>query len=257
VASWRLIEHGGVDGALNMAIDRAMQLCRDEGSSSPTLRVYGWARPTVTLGRFQKTESVDVDACRSTGIDVVRRATGGRGVLHDDEVTYSVVASVEDGMAREVKGSYAQIAQALARAYGSFGVDAQVTDGSKGSSSSGACYLATTQADLSVAGRKVSGSAQVWVGSTVLQHGSLLRSRDVETEALVFRLDTAESRALVEHSCDLATLMANPPGIDELRSALIEGFRSAVGVALVPGTLTARECSVVRELMERGDTGVA
>lgn len=250
MTTWRLIEHPKLDGALNMAIDRAMQLCRDEGSSPPTLRIYGWARPTVTMGRFQKLESVDMEACRDSGCDVVRRATGGRGVLHDDEVTYAVVASVEDGISREVKGSYAQIAEALAHAYRAFGVDAIVTDGAKGSANSGACYLATTQADLSVAGRKVSGSAQVWVGSTVLQHGSLLRSRDVDAEARAFRLTVAERYALTEYSADIASLIEDPPTIAALRAALVEGFGSALGVVLAPGTLSGRECAVVRELLE-------
>ena len=79
---------GPASGAWNMALDRAVQLAHEAGQTPPTLRLYRWERPTITLGRFQPAEGVDRDFATARGIDVVRRFTGGRGVLHDDELTY-------------------------------------------------------------------------------------------------------------------------------------------------------------------------
>ncbi|MDP2232400.1 MAG: lipoate--protein ligase family protein, partial [Actinomycetota bacterium] len=115
---WRLLSADGPkDGAWNMAVDRAIQLACAAGAAPPTLRLYTWARPTVTLGRFQPASSVQADACGRYGVGVVRRFTGGRGVLHDDEVTYSIVASVPDGVPRGVAASYRYLCTGLTEAY--------------------------------------------------------------------------------------------------------------------------------------------
>ena len=91
--AWRLlIDDGPNEGAWNMALDRAVQLAHEAGDAPPTLRLYEWRSPTVTLGRFQAADSIDREWCAANGIDVVRRPTGGKGVLHDDEVTYSIIA---------------------------------------------------------------------------------------------------------------------------------------------------------------------
>ena len=133
-----------------MALDRAVQLAHHAGDSPPTLRLYEWTRPTVTLGRFQDAGQIDGEFCSAHGIDVVRRQTGGRGVLHDDEVTYSIVAGVADGIPRGTSGSYATLCGGLAEAYARLGVDAALTARSRGSRDSAACYLHATRADLSL-----------------------------------------------------------------------------------------------------------
>ncbi len=148
---WRLLVQGPVDGALNMALDRAIQVCREQGSAPPTLRLYRWARPTVSLGRFQALETIDAQYCARGGIDVVRRFTGGRGVLHDDEVTYSAVCGLDDGVPRGVAASYRYLCAALVQAYRALGVDAELTERDRGHAETGACYLQTTRADLSAA----------------------------------------------------------------------------------------------------------
>jgi len=246
---WRLLVHGQVDGALNMALDRAIQVCREQGSTPPTLRLYRWARPTVSLGRFQSLETIDTRYCQRGGIDVVRRFTGGRGVLHDDEVTYSAVCGLDDGVPRGVAASYRHLCTALVHAYRVLGVDAELTERDRGHAETGACYLQTTRADLSAADAKLSGSAQVWHGSTVLQHGSFMMSRDVDREAKVFRLDT-EHRALLAHSTvTLDDLDNRPADWAEVVSAVVDGFERALGVVLVPGELHALEASTASMLL--------
>ncbi|MBN2405704.1 MAG: hypothetical protein JXE06_09010, partial [Coriobacteriia bacterium] len=110
-----------------MAIDRAVLHAHETGEAPPTLRLYRWRVPTVTLGKFQKASDADLELCERLGIDVVRRPTGGRGVLHDDEVTYSVVAGVREGLPRGVAASYRVLCGALVEAYHDLGVDADLT----------------------------------------------------------------------------------------------------------------------------------
>lgn len=231
-----------------MAIDRAVQLAREESSAPPTLRLYRWARPTVTIGRFQDGGSVDHALCSSVGIDVVRRFTGGRGVLHADEVTYSVVASTADGIPRGVAASYRHLCAALVAAYEDLSVPASVIGRDRGVADTAACYLQTTRADVVVGGRKLAGSAQVWSGDTVLQHGSFVLHRDPELESRIFRLDERHADLLRESSRGLDELLDAPPALESVQEAIVSGFGRSLGIRLVPGTLSAREAQMARSL---------
>lgn len=249
-AVWRLlIDESPVDGAWNMALDRALQLGHQVGESPPTLRLYRWMRPTVTLGRFQKLADVDTGYCDAHGIDIVRRFTGGRGVLHDDEVTYSIVAGIDDGIPRGVAASYRMLCGALAGAYRLLGVSAALTPGSRGDRTSAACYLHATAADLSLGARKLSGSAQVWSGSTVLQHGSFTLSRDVTREARVFRLSESAAEALESRTATITGTLGYGPSSEQVVACLIEGIRTELGIRLDPGTVTERESALASELL--------
>jgi len=106
--AWELIIDGALDGAANMAVDDALL---DEVQRSPgartVVRFYGWRRPTISLGRNQKIENaVDVDYCRANGIDIVHRPTGGRAVLHDDELTYAVISNDSSYFGDTIYGNY-------------------------------------------------------------------------------------------------------------------------------------------------------
>lgn len=251
---WRLILDNARDGAMNMALDRAVQESREVELVPATLRLYEWSRPTVTLGRFQDVASVDRDACERLGVDVVRRATGGRGVLHDDELTYSVVAGVDDGIVRGVAASYALFSGALAVAYRSLGVDAALTPRDAAATSSAACYLQTTRADLSLGATKLSGSAQVWHGSTVLQHGSFTVSRDLKREAAVFRLTDEESGLMADKTTVLADVLERVPERAEIAAAVRRGFEQQFGVVFHESSFTDAELDRASELL--GETGV-
>lgn len=232
-----------------MALDRAAQLACERGAVPPTLRLYRWSRPTVTLGRFQPVTAVRSDAARAAGVDVARRFTGGRGVLHDDEVTYAVIASARDGIPRGVAASYRYLCAPLARAYRTLGVRAELTEHDRVSRRSEACYLATTRADLSLGARKLSGSAQVWSGSTVLQHGSFTRSRDVDRESDVFGLEKAERLALEQDAVTLSQVDDVVPTHEEIIEAVVEAFGDVLGVELVAGGWTAAEAHLAEGLL--------
>jgi lipoate-protein ligase A len=238
---WRLLVEGPGDGTWNMAVDRAIQLLRDSGDAPPTLRLYRWQDPTLSLGRFQKVDSALLGRCAELGVDIVRRPTGGRGVLHDDEVTYSVVASVEDGVPRGTSPSYHHLCAGIVETYRRLGVDASLTARDRGERHSSACYLHATEADVSAGLAKLSGSAQVWHGGTCLQHGSFTRSRDVEREASIFELGPDEARALEATTATLEGLTDTLPSEDEIVRAATMGFAAALDVELTSGGLTSEE----------------
>jgi lipoate-protein ligase A len=233
-----------------MALDRAIQVARDLGHSPPTLRLYRWTRPTVTLGRFQNADAVDRGLCRTLGVDVVRRFTGGRGVLHDDEVTYCVVASVGDGVPRGTSASYRHLSQALAATYARLGVEADLVPREGGVRGSAACYLHSTAADLSLDGRKLSGSAQVWLHDTVMQHGSFVLTRDVAREAAVFGLEPEEAERLAGSTVTLADRVSRPVDIDDVIEAAIGAFGTTFQVVLEPGAVTAEERALAADLID-------
>lgn len=250
VTQWRLLEDAEQDGAWNMALDRAIQISHARGESPPTLRLYRWLRPTVTIGRFQSPQTVDLGECRRAGVDVVRRFTGGRGVLHSDEMTYCVVAGERDGIPRGVAASYRMLCSALARAYHDLGVPAELTARPRGPRDSAACYLHATHADLSVGAAKLSGSAQVWFEGTCMQHGSLVRSRDLSLEATVFRLGEDEKKGLGETTTTLAEVRDDVPDDAEISSAVIRGFDEALGIRFAKIPISDAERSLARTLMK-------
>jgi lipoate-protein ligase A len=250
-AKWRLILDDVVmDGAWNMALDRAIQLTHSIGESPPTLRLYRWKRPTVTLGRFQAADGIDRDLCASLGIDVVRRYTGGRGVLHDDELTYSVCVGTAEGIPRGTVASYRMLCAALVEAYRLLGVDAGLTRRERGDSSSPACYLLTSLADVSLGAMKLSGSAQVWSGDTVLQHGSFVRARDLGTEEKVFMLTQSEVAKLAGSTSTLADALGSAPTYEAIADAACAAFESVLGVELVMGISTESEEATARGLLD-------
>ncbi|TLM80118.1 MAG: lipoate--protein ligase family protein [Actinobacteria bacterium] len=236
---WRLIVDGAVDGAMNMGIDEALLESVANGGP-PTLRIYRWDRPTVSLGRFQRLADVAPAVRAREGVPVVRRPTGGRGVLHGREVTYSVAATVHDGVPRGTAASYAHLCEGLTSAFRLLGVPAELTRRDRGARS-GACYLHATRADLSLGAAKLSGSAQVWRRDAVLQHGSVVIERDVALEAALFRLDGPAEARLAVAAVGLAEVLGETPGPEQVERALVEGFGAGLGVAFTPGELTADE----------------
>jgi lipoyl(octanoyl) transferase len=246
--AWRLIvDDAPGSGVWNMAVDQAIHDARAENSVPPTLRIYEWDLPTVSLGRFQDASGVDIGFCAEHGVDVVRRSTGGRGVLHDDEVTYSIVASVADGVPRGVAASYRYLCAGLEEAYRILGIDAGLTRRARGDAASAACYLHATPADLSVGARKLSGSAQVWSDTTVLQHGSFTVTRDLALESAIFRMDRPACRAMAASTATLVDQLGKAPAHAEIADAICEGFQRGLGITLLRAELTKAETTRAHE----------
>src|SRR5262249_9683669 len=156
-----------MDGASNMSIDAAF-LEEIEASPEPRtiVRFYGWRTPTISLGRNQRIErAVDLDFCRANGIDVVHRPTGGRAVLHDDELTYAVISNDAESFGDTIYGNYKRVSEALCLGYNRIGVAAVLAPDTRKSAEASddadlPCFLSTARYELMVAGRKIVGSAQ-------------------------------------------------------------------------------------------------
>ncbi len=173
--SWRVLVDEPLTGAANMARDHALAAALRPGTG--TLRLYRWTPATLSLGRNEPFTVGYREFLRERpDIDVVRRPTGGRAVLHDRELTYSVVLP-----ARALGGprrAYRRINEALVEGLRGLGADARVAEGRSLPPDAGPCFLEPAEGEVVVAGRKVVGSAQVRIGSAVLQHGSILLRAD-------------------------------------------------------------------------------
>src|SRR5579864_4634037 len=167
-------QHSRTGRGMNMAIDESVLTHHLNGEVSPTLRVFRWSQPSISLGRFQSIErEVVSERCQQLGVALVRRPTGGRAVYHHDEFTYSIVMSKRYGVPSGVVAAYAYLAQGLLAALRLLGVQAGISDERVKKHPSAACFASSTQADLTSGGFKLVGSAQVWKGEALLQQGSL------------------------------------------------------------------------------------
>lgn len=170
-----------LDGATNMAIDKALFSL----SKEPTLRFYSWSRPTLSIGYFQKVNISLLNNCRKKGIDVVRRPTGGRAVLHDDEVTYSIISTYNDFPgSSSLHAIYQFLAEWQVASLAKIGVNASLSTSTRslrqGYTSKDSCFLTTIPSEVVVKGKKICGSAQKRGYHSFLQHGSIPLSLNEE-----------------------------------------------------------------------------
>ncbi len=173
--TWRLILHPPARGAWNMAVDEAILEAVAGRKAPPTLRLYAWSPPCLSLGQAQPIAQVDRERLAALGWDVVRRPTGGRAVLHADELTYALVLPAQHPLAQGgVLESYRRLAAALAEALRLLGLDPAITP-EPGSPMQGKaiCFEEPSRYEITVAGRKLLGSAQLRRQRAILQHGSL------------------------------------------------------------------------------------
>jgi lipoyl(octanoyl) transferase len=251
---WRLLRNPPGEGAWNMAIDEAIAWAVGEGLAVSTLRFYGWREPTVSLGYLQRSDgTVDRAACRRLGVEIVRRVTGGRAVLHARELTYSAVVSTDGpwgGLG--VEESFSRMGQCLVAGLRRLGVMATLGGGKTDRSVSprmDVCFQLPRMPAILVAGRKLIGSAQRRWGKVLLQHGSLLLEFDAELHQAVFpawpRTDPTGKVTW------LAALLDRAPSRGAVEEALAAGWSEMTGAACTPGAILPEErrmaASLVRE----------
>jgi lipoate-protein ligase A len=256
-ATWRLLYNGSADGATNMAVDEAVLLAVAEGVAPPTLRFYMWEPPCLSIGYNQSMgEEVDLEACRARGVDWVRRPTGGRAILHTDELTYSVVAPQDEPrVAGGVVESYRRLSQGLLdglRRLGAEAVQAQRAY-DKQPELAAACFDTPSNYEITVGSRKLVGSAQVRRRGVVLQHGSLPLCGDLTRLFDYLRLESEQKRqalrrALRKRAATLEEVLGQAIPFDRVAEALSAGFAQALDLKLEPWRLTARERELAAEM---------
>ena len=250
---WRLLRDGARDAAENMARDEAL-LDSAERGSPPTLRLYAWTRPTLSLGAHQPGSDADLDACRRLGVDLVRRPTGGGAVLHDAELTYAVAARVGQGpFPASVIGVYERIAAALVAGLEGLGVSAESARAEGAGRSPADCFARPSSREILVAGRKLIGSAQVRRRGAFLQHGSILIAFDPYRLALVLPGGAAESthRAPAPRGSETESPRSTGrgPGVDPAGPATL---REATGRAITRGEVEEAVCGGFRRALGAG-----
>jgi lipoate-protein ligase A len=251
---WRVLDTGPADGFTNMAVDEALlELFTTEGAPT-TVRFYGWSPPALSVGYGQSLEQeIDLRQCTALGIDVVRRPTGGRAVLHDHEVTYSVVISGDDPLVSAgVLAAYLTISRAMIRGLWYLGINAELLPLRRGSplpshQASPVCFATPSSYEVAVRGRKIIGSAQRRARDAIMQHGSIPLSMNTDSMRAVFGRSWLESWSpegqLDEHlpmTC-LQDAGGRAYTYAEVVAVLTRGIAETWQVELVPGELTPAE----------------
>jgi len=235
---WRLIYSPALPGAWNMAIDEAMLLAHTAGLTPPTLRLYRWQPPAISLGLLQPFEAINETACRQLGFEIVRRPSGGGAVLHQHEITYAVVV---DGKlcpyGSSVLSTYRWLAEGLKAGLKRLGVDISSSPPSQSTSpaTKSFCFARLTDADLSVNGRKLGGAAQARKRNFLLQHGSIPLQLDMEAIERIFGSTDRGQFTWVEE------VLGRDIALDEFAKALVQGFYEALGIAFTVSGLTPAE----------------
>jgi lipoate-protein ligase A len=216
----KVLVEGHARGAENMARDEALL-----EAGAPIVRLYGWRPATVSLGRAQTEADVDLDAARAWGLDVVRRATGGGAILHNEsEVTYAVVLPLgHPGLPSDISGSFAFLSQGVVAALRELGLPAEI-ESVPDNTRETLCYVRKQGTNVMVNGRKVSGGAQRRNGRAVLQHGTVIVERDEARMATLFRTPIDDIRQRVTSLHEESVHVSR----EKLEEALVRGFERAL-----------------------------
>jgi lipoate-protein ligase A len=257
---WRLVVDGESDGATNMAVDEAILSSLLQGDSLPTLRFYAWSPPCLSLGRGQPQGEVDLAACRADGVDVVRRPTGGRAILHTDELTYSVALCQTDPLAAGgILESYRRLSEGLLTGLRNLGVEAvsvqstgKVGERKEAEDRTVVCFETPSDYEVTVGKRKLVGSAQWRARGGVLQHGTLPLYGDLGRILCYLALPGADREAQREalhmRALTLEEALGRAVPFGQAAQALADGFAQALDIGLIPGALTARERKLATQL---------
>lgn len=248
-ATWRLIHSAPADGATNMALDEAILRAVAAGLAPSTIRLYSWEPACLSLGRAQPAADVDLAALHDSGFDLVRRPTGGRAILHVDELTYSIVAPQRDSrVAGTIVESYRRLSAGLARGLELLGIERIAADRPAAHRSTGpVCFETPSDYEITVAGRKLVGSAQMRARGMVLQHGAVPLYGDIARicQLLVAHPDPARVRG---RAATVQEVLGRPVTWDEAAAAITAGLAAALNLRLEPGALTQDELAWAKEL---------
>ena len=259
---WRFIDSGNHSAAFNMALDEALLDWNSEGKIPPVIRFYGWEPATLSIGYFQKVEKeINMDMVKQHGLGFVRRPTGGRGVLHEHELTYSVIVSEEHpDMPKTVTEAYRVISEGILKGFHNLGMDAYFavpkTEADRESLKnprSAVCFDAPSWYELVVEGRKVAGSAQTRQKGVILQHGSILLDLDEDKLFSLFkypneRVKERMQKAFKSKAVAINEIAKENVTIEMAKKAFKAGFEEGLDIELEPYELTEEELAYVYKI---------
>lgn len=245
-----------------MALDEALLDWHSEGLIPPVIRFYEWNPATLSIGYFQSVEKeIDMGAVQRLGLGFVRRPTGGRGVLHEHELTYSVIVSENyPDMPATVTEAYRVISEGLLKGFQSLGLEAyfsvpntpdqlQALKNPK----TAVCFDTPSWYELVVEGKKVAGSAQTRQKGVILQHGAILLDLDGEKLVQTFKFSSDEAREKMKNSINqkavaINKLLQKSISIDTCKTAFLKGFLDALNIEIEPFQLNEEQEEYVKTL---------
>ncbi|HFE2312987.1 TPA: biotin/lipoate A/B protein ligase family protein [Staphylococcus aureus] len=263
--TWNFINTGSKDPYHNMAMDEALLNFVSRGEIDPVIRFYTWNPATLSIGYFQRLQKeIDIDKVKEKGFGLVRRQTGGRGVLHDKELTYSVIVpESHPNMPSTVTEAYRVISQGLLEGFKNLGFDTYFAVPKTPEERqklkqprSSVCFDAPSWYELVVEGRKIAGSAQTRQKGVILQHGSILQDIDIDELFDMFiykneRLKLKMKEAFVEKAVAINDISDEHITISQMEEAFEKGFKKGLNIELKPLELTEAQLAEVEELTEK------
>lgn len=259
---WYFINSGPCSPSYNMALDEALLDWHSEGLIPPVIRFYEWNPATLSIGYFQTVEKeINIEAVKRLGLGFVRRPTGGRGVLHEHELTYSVIVTESyPSMPATVTEAYRVISEGLLLGFQNLGLNAYFsvpnTDEQKENlknPKSAVCFDAPSWYELVVEGKKVAGSAQTRQKGVILQHGAILLDLDEDKLIQTFKFASEEVRekvrkGLSQKAVSINKIISKPVTMEECKTAFKKGFADALEIELVEYNLTQEQKNYVKQL---------
>ena len=259
---WRLICSPPLSGAENMSIDEAILEAVGAGESLPTLRLYSWVPACLSLGYGQRFRDVEESVLAENGWDVVRRPTGGKAILHTDELTYSVCARADHSlMEGGILPSYRRIAAALLAGLDRLAVGAETREKytAEKEPPGPVCFEIPSDWEITWEGKKLVGSAQVRrrdrdrARGAVLQHGTLPLEGDLRRIVQVLAFETESERQaaagrIPNRAVTLSSALGRTVSWQEAAEAVVDGFTTTLGIRFRNGDLTAPESIRAGEL---------
>ena len=262
---WNFINTGSKNPYYNMAMDEALLNFVSRGEIDPVIRFYTWNPATLSIGYFQRLQKeIDIDKVKEKGYGLVRRQTGGRGVLHDKELTYSVIVpESHPNMPSTVTEAYKIISQGLLEGFKNLGFETyfaiprskEERDKLKQPRSS-VCFDAPSWYELVVEGRKIAGSAQTRQKGVILQHGSILQDIDIDDlfDMFIFkneRLKAKMKENFVQKAVAINDISNQHITLNEMENAFKSGFKKGLNIEFKPLELTEKQKEEVQELEEK------
>ena len=256
--TWRLILSPAASGSYNMAVDEAILLAISQALAPPTLRLYAWDPACLSIGYAQPYEQIDQQAAARLGWDVVRRATGGRAILHTDELTYAIVGSDTHPILQGgILESYRRISLGLFDGLQRLGAQVSIHTQEPNirlDRENPVCFQNPSAYEIKYQNRKLLGSAQVRRNQVVLQHGSLPLQGDIARicEGLAYPNSSTRNqakKAVRQSATTLEQVVGRQVTWEQAAQALIIGFEKSLGIQFEERQLTPFEHEQIESAM--------
>lgn len=257
--TWGYLDSGINDAATNMAIDESLLNWHSEGLIPPILRLYGWERPSLSVGQFQKAEkSIDFEGIKKHQCEFVRRLTGGSAVLHDDEITYSIIVSEDHpNIPQSIQQAYYILSKGVLEGYRNLGINADyaIPEREAMKDKTAVCFEKTAIYEMIVDGKKISGNAQTRKKGVLLQHGSIPMTMDENMLFDLFKFKSERGRErqrenFSKKAVSIEQITNKTHTYDMLKDAFLEGFKTGLDIKVKPFELTESQWTEVHELAD-------